>query len=427
MKKTSVIILLAIAAWTTSCSKKTEAPPVTPPVVAPPVVPPYTPPPLSANGDVVGKVVVGYQGWFSALGDGSPSNSWNHQNIEIWPDMREYTNAYAGSRFSQATVTQPAFFGTLGDGVTPAKMFSGYDQSTTDLHFKWMQQYGIDCAAVQRFGSELTNTKLKAQRDGVANHVKIAAEATGRKFYIMYDISSWTNFQTEIKADWTNYMKALTTSTAYAVQNSKPVVCIWGVGFSDRPGNVTSWKDVLQWFKDQGCYVIVGAPVNFSTDFGNQPAYNTANMIMPWRVGNTTSAGPMQSQDNSDIAYCTYLGIDYQADMYAGFAFNNSNTSKPKNEIPRAHGDFLWSQFAAAKNAGIKSVYVSMFDEVNEATAIFKCAEDANMSPAGKYFLTLDADGTHVSSDFYLRLTRDGMKMINGTIPYQATHTTPFL
>ncbi|MDN5285593.1 MAG: lectin, partial [Mucilaginibacter sp.] len=32
----------------------------------------------SPVGDVVGKVTVGYQGWFAAIGDGSPINIWWH-------------------------------------------------------------------------------------------------------------------------------------------------------------------------------------------------------------------------------------------------------------------------------------------------------------------------------------------------------------
>src|ERR1041385_5076065 len=32
----------------------------------------------SQAGDVVGKITVGYQGWFACTGDGSPINSWWH-------------------------------------------------------------------------------------------------------------------------------------------------------------------------------------------------------------------------------------------------------------------------------------------------------------------------------------------------------------
>jgi hypothetical protein len=67
-----------------------------------------------------------------------------------------------------------------------------------------------------------------------------------------------------------------------------------------------------------------------------------------------------------------------------------------------------------------------MFDEAQEATSIFKVAENASQVPAGYYFLTLDADGVVCSKDFYLRLVNNGGKMIKGLIPYQATHTTPF-
>jgi hypothetical protein len=398
----STMLLVAV-----SCSKKNGTPP----------------PPTSADGDVVGKLVVGYQGWFSAPGDGSPLNAWYHQNLEMWPDTREYTKLYTGSPFYQAGVIRPPFTGTLNNGGS-AGMFSAYDQSTVNLHFSWMKQYGIDCAALQRFGSELDYPNLKAQRDSMAVKVRAAAEANGVKFYIMYDITGWTSFQTEIKSDWTNYMSALTASKAYAMQNGKPVVCVWGLGVQDRPGNVNSWKDVLSWFKAQGCYVIAGAWYNFATDVPNQPAYNTADMIMPWRVG--TQSG-FAGEDKQDIAYCNKLGIDYQTDIYPGYAFYNTNgASSPKNFIPRMHGNFMWSQFQAAQQAGVKSVFISMFDEMNEGTAILKCAEDTTMIPKGAYFLTLDADGTHVSSDYYLRLTNNGQQMIKGATPYLSTNPTSF-
>ncbi len=369
----------------------------------------------SSTNDVVGKLVVGYQGWFSCSGDGSPLNYFGHMNLEMWPDVRDYTKTYS-------------YDGTLGNG-TPAAVFSVWDQSTVNLHVQWMQQNGIDCAAIQRFGNELDNSSLKSWRNGTATRLMNAAQTYGRKFYVMYDISGWNSFQTEIKTDWTNTIVGslkLTSSPAYAMQGGKPVVCVWGIGFPDRPGNVTSWTDVITWFKHNGCYVIGGTPGAFATDAANAACYDSCNMVMPWPVGARGTLSSFQSAFTRDVTFCKSHGVDYQGGCYAGYAFYNSNGSG-KNLIPRVHGDFMWSQFAAMKNAGVQSMYVAMFDEMNEGTAILKCAEDSAMIPKGKYFLTLDADGVHVSSDFYLRLVNNGSRMVKGLIPYQATHTTPFV
>ena len=154
----------------------------------------------SPAGDVVGKITVGYQGWFACIGDGAPINGWWHwsQNcgqppspsnngIKAWPDMREYTNRYQTA------------YANLGNGQ-PATLFSSYDQQTVDTHFRWMQQNGIDTAALQRFNP---NGGEGPTRDAMAAKVRTAAESYGRKFYIMYDVTGWTNMQSEIKTDWT--------------------------------------------------------------------------------------------------------------------------------------------------------------------------------------------------------------------------------
>src|SRR6478609_5903480 len=62
----------------------------------------------SPPGDVVGKITVGYQGWFACPGDGAPINGWWHWSnnwgaapspansaIVAWPDVREYPRTYA--------------------------------------------------------------------------------------------------------------------------------------------------------------------------------------------------------------------------------------------------------------------------------------------------------------------------------------------
>jgi hypothetical protein len=377
----------------------------------------------SPAGDVVGKVTVGYQGWFSAAGNGSPLNSWAHQNLENWPDVRQYTTTYSGDPFSQAGVAQPPFTGNLGNGQ-PAKMFSSNDQQVANTHCLWMQQNGIDCIALQRFGSYTVAGQVKDFHDAVDLKMMNAAQTYGRKFFIMYDCSATD----PITTDWTNTivnLQHLTSSSAYAKQNSKPVVCLWGVGKSGR-GTAADWVTTINWFKSQGCYVIGGPLAGFSTDTPNQIAYNACDMIMPWMVGKT-AASNFQAIYTADLTYCNAHNIDYQADIYPGTGFYNSDPTWPKNKLPRTHGDFMWSQFAAAKNAGVSSIYISMFDEMNEATGILNCAEDASSIPAGNYFLTLDADGVHVSSDFYLRLVNDGGKMIKGQIPFTSTHPTPHM
>src|SRR6202012_1769276 len=169
----------------------------------------------SPAGDVVGKISVGYQGWFACIGDGAPINAWWHWSnnwsqppspsnnaIKAWPDMREYTKVYQTA------------YANLNDGQ-PATLFSSYDQATVNTHFQWMQQYGCDTAALQRFNP---NSSEGPTRDAMATKVRSAAEAYARKFYIMYDVSGWTTMQTEITADWTANMSALTASAAYATQ-----------------------------------------------------------------------------------------------------------------------------------------------------------------------------------------------------------------
>jgi hypothetical protein len=153
-------------------------------------------------------------------------------------------------------------------------------------------------------------------------------------------------------------------------------------------------------------------------------------MIEPWFVGRIRGITGTWSCDNyktyiigPDRDYCTTNGMDYAPVMFPGFAWSNWNGG-PRNEIPRVHGDFIWNQAYNIRTLGIASAYVAMFDEYDEGTAIAKAAEDATMKPTNQYFLTLDADGVHCTSDFYLRLVGDATKMIKGTIGAVASHPT---
>jgi hypothetical protein len=377
----------------------------------------------SAPGDVVGKVTVGYQGWFACIGDGAPINGWWHWSanwgqppspsndgtLRAWPDMREYPRGYQTA------------YANLGNGG-PATLFSHWDQTTVNLHFLWMQQNGIDTAALQRFNP---NGSEGPTRDGVTTRVRRAAETYGRKFYIMYDVSGWTNMQSEIKTDWTSKMSAHTASSAYARQNGKPVVCIWGFGFNDANHNFTAAAclDVIDWFKGQGCYVIGGVPThwlagNSDSRAGFLDTYHAFNMLSPWMVGRI---GSPADSDNfytnvnvPDQADCNSHSIDYQPCVLPGDV----------SARQRAHGDFMWRQFYNMVRVGAQGIYISMFDEFNEGNQIVKTAESQAFVPTNSGLLGLDEDGTACSSDYYLRLTGDGGRMLKGQIALTATRPT---
>lgn len=86
----------------------------------------------------------------------------------------------------------------------------------------------------------------------------------------------------------------------------------------------------------------------------------------------------------------------------------------------------MWQQFVNLRQLGIRNCYIAMFDEYDEGTAIAKAAENSGMKPANQYFLTLDADGGDLSSDFYLRCTNDGSQMLKGNTPLNTVCPTSF-
>ena len=388
----------------------------------------------SPVGDVVGKITVGYQGWFACTGDGAPIGTWWHysggttpptpttlsNSIHCWPDMRQYSAGYQTA------------YANFGNGQ-PARLFSSYDQQTVNTHFRWMAENGIDTAALQRFnpysGTGFTIGGEGPTRNDMAIKVMNAAQTYGIKFYIMYDVSGWNSnaMPAQIEYDWTNVMAQLqiTNSPMYAMQNGKPVVCIWGFGFNDgnHPWDAPTCQSIINWFKSQGCYVIGGVPTWWRTGVSDSrsnflSAYSAFNMISPWmvgRIGDTNGADSFYSNPQlGDQAYCNNNGMDFQPCVLPG------------DTGSRAHGDFMWRQFYNMRRLGCQGIYISMFDEFNEGNQIACTAEDASMEPVGSssLYFTLDQDGTHCSSDYYLRLTGDGGRMFKGLTSLTATRPT---
>jgi hypothetical protein len=61
-------------------------------------------------------------------------------------------------------------------------------------------------------------------------------------------------------------------------------------------------------------------------------------------------------------------------------------------------------------------MYVAMFDEVDEGTAMYKMATTPAGCPVDADQVPLDEDGYNLPSDWYLRVGTQAQKMLDGTI-----------
>jgi hypothetical protein len=380
------------------------------------------------------KLMMGYQGWFACPGDGSPVNSWIHwfrnnnpvatnATVDFWPDISELD---ADELFA-TSMTLP--------GGAPAKLYSAYKQKTVMRHFKWMQENHLDGVFLQRFASELSSASFFALRNQIAANVRAGAEAYGRVFAIEYDISGQpTNtLVSTLTNDW-NYLvntMQLTKSPFYSKHYGKPVVVVWGFGFSGRPDTPQQAQQVINFFKSAGCTIMGGLPTYWRT-LNNDAQTNTAwtavfhsfDIINPWAVGRYADvAGADSFRVNlilPDLADVTSAGKEYMPVIFPGFSWHNLNAG-PLNQIPRNGGSFYWRQAYNAVRSGCTMIFGAMFDEVDEGTAMYKLAPSAAQIPAQGTWVPLDIDGTTLPSDWYLRLANEAGKMLRGETPIQST------
>ena len=388
----------------------------------------------SAYSEFKGKSVAGYQAWFTA----SPTNSnWVHWaagkrpakgslSFEIYPDISEY---------NESSLYQTGF-ANLGKGE-PSRLFSSAD--VIDTHFKWMKETGIDGIALQRFIGN-TPYPIIASSQSVLMKVKQAAEKYEKIFYICYDMSSGQDenaWVQSIKFDWVYNIEQtnnLTSSPAYATVNKKPVVQVWGPGFTSRVGNAAGTIELIKFLQSRGCYVIGGVPTNWRTESGDSKpgfitAYKTYNMVSPWTPGRYKGIDGCDSYKINyllpDKTFCEANQLDYMPVVFPGFGWSNWNNGSP-NAFPRLAGEFMWRQARNIKTVGINQMYIAMFDEYDEGTAIMKAATDWSMLPTDQYFLTLSTDGIWLSSDFYLRLAGEASAMLKRSNIPQDMVTIPY-
>jgi hypothetical protein len=392
------------------------------------------------------KVMAGYQGWFRVPSDPLGNGKWSHtfnapgtratpngQNqpqstpphsptdpsllaFDTWPDMSEYN---ASEKYIVPGYTYP--------NGKPAALYSALNYQTVLRHFLWMKQYGLDGVWLSQFcghfkgGSQASDTTFGYQ---VMLNVKKAAEATGRTWAFMWDMSSFNQRSTKeevyniIVDQWKKMVdNNITSDPRYLHHNGKPVLLIWGF-FPNRPASQPAFtRPVVDFIQAPGKYqgAIVGG---VETKWRNEgtPEFlemlATMTAIQPWSVGRVKmdpkTGYKTENMDTwaGDIEWCKQRNILFSPVFNPGTHIAGPPPVPPKvPTVPRRTGNFLWEQFVEASKYKLNCVFVAMFDEINEGTQIMKIE---NHPPVQAPFLTYDG----ATSDFYLRLTGAGAKML---------------
>ncbi len=378
--------------------------------------------PQPVGDGLEGKVMCGYQGWFRTPDDGT-NNGWFHYGggrkfepgacgIDLWPDVRELP----------AAARVPTAFKHPDGSV--AEVYSSVNPAAITLHFQWMKEYGIDGVFLQRFATTTKDPRFRKPMNTVLDTCRKAARENGRRWALMYDLSGLKPGEARVViADWKRlqeeyHLTDATQNPAFMRHRDKPLVALWGLGFSDRDPMLEDWRELARFFKTEatpgGCTLMLGVPAFWRTlerDAIKDPALleiiASADVVSPWTVGRygsaKESAAHITKTVTGDLAWCQERKLDYLPVAFPGFSWHNLQAGRGKeakvNAIPRREGRFLWSQCRQFQKAGASMLYVAMFDELDEGTAIFKTRNDP---PAGASLFVSEPD---VPGDHYLWLT----------------------
>ena len=369
-----------------------------------------------------GLVMAGYQGWFSTPDDGGQRGWYHYQgkqgfkpgstNVDLWPDVSEYAKTYE-SPF------------TFDDG-SHAYLFSSRDASTVDTHFRWMYEYGIDGVFVQRFVVDQKWPLGKAHHDTVLDNCIRSATKYGRAVCVMYDLSGMQKGDQRVVL---NDIQQLASKyklfehskiPSYLYHNGKPLVAVWGVGFNDeRKYGFDETEAIIKGLKQMGYSVLIGVPGYFRDMKGDalkdrrlHEQIKMCDIVLPWFVGRYDEASfPIfQQHIIDDMKWARQNNIDYAPVVFPGFSWNNMNFPKRNNtSMPRNKGSFFKKQLNFNVNNGAQMIYIAMFDEIDEGTAIFKIARRVPTPTGGSEFVPLEKG---VKSDHYLKLAGKAAKKL---------------
>ncbi|KAG2134923.1 uncharacterized protein EDB93DRAFT_1172026 [Suillus bovinus] len=387
---------------------------------------------------------------FTCNGDGEPMDpnhhGWLHwfdkpipdggrPNTDLWPDVSEYSP----SELFLAPDLQNA------DGE-PVFLFSSRNSKTVRRHFHWMALHGVDGAFLQRFAGqcdvEAGSEAMRKIRDEVGDRVREAAEAEGRVFAIMYDVSGVhpDKIQRVLEQDWMHLIrdKCVLDSPNYLREKGKPVIALWGFGFNDRHHSPQVVRSIANFFRSStpgGAYLMAGVPGHWRTstsDSDPDPEFlrvwtEDFDALSPWTVGRYGNEEEAERWGNEKVKQdFDFLKrredeggkkVDYiPVVLPGGSGYNLSRGQWGLNGIKRNGGHFLWKQIHAARHAGVRIIYGAMWDEYDEGTAFMPVVSSSKQLPIHPQFnfIALDADGHSLPSDWYMRIAGFAAESLRG-------------
>jgi hypothetical protein len=307
-------------------------------------------------------------------------------------------------------------------------VFSSANPKTVGRHFKWMREYKIDGASIQRFVGEIARPEGLQRINLVLKNVRAAAEAEGRGFFILYDVSGLVGNQAVqiIENDWERLIREMdvTASPSYMRHRGKPVVALWGLGVRGRTVTPTQAMSLIRFFREGNVTLLGGVGAFWRTsgaDVLSDPAwqevYRSFDVISPWTVGRYRDQAGIDEYTKQtlslDLADTRSRGQDYMPVVFPGFSWHNLRNGKdPLDQIPRACGAFYAAQVKNFIAAGANMLFTAMFDELDEGTAIFKIVRQREALPRGVAVFAPDQGQCDEATDTYLRAARNATEML---------------
>ena len=330
------------------------------------------------NTTLKGKVMVGYQGWFRTPND-PDGRGWihwgdmtqGHFTTDMWPDVTAYPPEALDKACDVKTLSGKTGY-----------LFSPDWPEVVRTHFAWMRQNDIDGAFVQRFLGDMYSSS--GRPDWVLGNVRAAANQEGRIWAVEYDVSGTADAKVleTLKKDWMWMVDdfGIKKDPSYAHEGGKPVVFIWGLPFPDRHFTPETANAVVDFFKNDptygGNYVIGGIPGNWRTmDATWQDHFKKYDGVLAW----------MSKSYAQDVADFKAMGVDYFPHVNPGFSWANLKhlpTGSLEQYTPRNGGRNYEGLISKAAQAGADRLFVGMFDEYDEGTAIMPMSDDPPPTPS---------------------------------------------